>query len=758
MPTDKTNSQMVIPMPLLRLLLIVLSAFGLGPVAWAHSGVQNATPDAAEVVIPDNGARTATLSLNEARRLLDAAAPGARAQRLAEVLAVAKRRHDGLAVLVDTNPAEFLRVSLPVEQRSNMPAEVNAFLEQDADETGDLQVLHVDHANPADNFYLHFLNTAKGKFSLHFAGKAPDLVTGTHVRVRGMKLDSAIVLAAGDMTSTTTSTVTVLSNALGPQRTLTILVNFSDAPTAQPYTVAQAQDVMFNSTSSYDYETSYQQTTLTGQVAGWFTIAETTATCNYTNIASQAKQAATNAGFVLSNYSRYVYVFPANTCAWWGLGSVGGNPSQAWIHAKYGLSLTVVGHEMGHNFGLYHSHSLDCGTVAIAGSGCVADEYGDLYDMMGSQSRTPHYNAYHKERLGWLNAGVSPPLTMVPAQSGSATYTIAPLEDARNTVSRALKIPRGTSCTASSEWFYVESRQAKGFDGSLSTNANVQTGVLVHKVTDGVSDSSYLLDMTPATTSWSDPALVAGQTFTDPLTGLVIMPLSVGSSGASVSVTFPPASCTRAAPGVALTPAGTVWTAAGATTSYAVSVTNQDSCGCSPTTYDVGGAVPPGWSASTARTSIVAPGGVVSAAISITTAADAAPAFYTVGVNATNSSAPTAVAVANGTIAIASAPAVTASTDKTGYTRPTKRNETIYASITTTVTSGGTAAAGAAVSVKVTNPSGSATTLTGTTSSSGTVTVLYPIKNTSVTGNHLVTSTATLSGMKGSATTSFVVQ
>ena len=108
---------------------------------------------------------------------------------------------------------------------------------------------------------------------------------------------------------------------------------------------------MLNTTNSYDYEASYQQTTLTGDVAGWFTIAETSAGCNYSNISSQAQQAAAAAGFALANYSRFVYVFPANGCGWWGLGTVGGTPSHAWVHARYGFNLTVVGHEMGHNLG-----------------------------------------------------------------------------------------------------------------------------------------------------------------------------------------------------------------------------------------------------------------------------------------------------------------------------------------------------------------------------------------------------------------------
>ena len=90
-----------------------------------------------------------------------------------------------------------------------------------------------------------------------------------------------------------------------------------------------------------------------------------------------------------------------------------------------------------------------CGADTIATRGCVASGYGDLFDMMGSSNTTPHFNAFQKERLGWLNAGVSPPLTTVPAVPGITNYAIAPLEDARSGVPRALKIPRGSACAAS---------------------------------------------------------------------------------------------------------------------------------------------------------------------------------------------------------------------------------------------------------------------------------------------------------------------
>jgi hypothetical protein len=411
---------------------------------------------------------------------------------------------------------------------------------------------------------------------------------------------------------------------------------------------------------------------------------------------------------------------------------------------------------MGHNFGLYHSHSLDCGSVEVADSGCSASEYGDIFDMMGSSNTTPHYNAFQKERLGWLNAGVSPPLTTIT--SGSGTYTIAPMEMARNSTSRALKIAKTTSCTSTQQWYYVESRQVQGYDAFLAGNTNVLSGVLVHEVTEGDPNSSYLLDMTPATDSWSDAALDAGFTFTDTTTGLTIMPTSVTSSGTTVSVTAPIGSCTHAAPTIALAPTGTQYMSAGATASYTVSVTNNDGCGCTASTFDVSAVVPAGWGATNPRTASITPGGKGTTSLSITSASSAPAAFYTVPSTAANSAAPAFAATTNGTIAVISSLVDSVSVDKSSYIRPTKGNQTVNAMITTSVVSGGSPLSGASVSVQVTDPRGSSTTLSGTTNSGGTVTFSYSIRMKAVTGNYAVTSRATLGSMNATATVGFTVQ
>ena len=69
---------------------------------------------------------------------------------------------------------------------------------------------------------------------------------------------------------------------------------------------------------------------------------------------------------------------------------------------------------------------------------------------------------------------------------------------------------------------------------------------------------------------------------------------------------------------------------------------------------------------------------------------------------------------------------------------------------------GGGAAAGAAVTVVVTDPLGVRTTLTGTMGSNGAATLGYPLRATSALGTYAVTSTA--GSISGTASTTFRVQ
>ena len=523
-------------------------------------------------------------------------------------------------------------MAVPSGTRVAFPAGVQRKLEREVTEEGVLQVLHVDMPGTEPDRYLYQLRTATGERSLRFADNPTRLLTDSRVRVHGVRLGDSIALASGGQGGSVTTLAAAYPNTFGVQNTLVILVNFSDVPT-QPFTPAYVNNVVFGDTSAFDMENSYQQTSLAGTVTPWYTIALTSAGCEYATLATQARQAATAGGYVLANYKRHVFVFPDNACTWWGLGSVGGNPSQAWVQAANGFSTFIVAHEMGHNFGLYHSHSLDCGSE-IVGSDCPMTEYGDVFDTMGGspalgsdgKKAAAHFNAYQKELLGWLDHGISPPLTKVDNASGQ--YSIRNLEAVRDNTPRALKVGNTASVCglAPQEWYYIEKREAVGFDSFLATT-NAPAGVVIHRITEGDPHSSYLLDMNKSNGNWYGVALPAGGSFTDPVTGLTIQPTSVGSGFANVNVTYAAPSCLNK-PLMTVQPTDVVWLVPGQSTSYSLDIANGDSCACAGSAFSATASVPAGWAASVAQTAVLAPGGSADAQIDVTVPGNAAPGFY----------------------------------------------------------------------------------------------------------------------------------
>ncbi len=422
-------------------------------------------------------------------------------------------------------------------------------------------------------------------------------------------------------------------NTFGAQKTAVILIAFSSQPGISSTTASQAQAVVFGagtSVSNFFHEVSYQQTSLTGSVFGPYTIpiSGTGTACDYYGIAMAAEQAATAAGVSLSSYTRRVYAFPSNGCGWWGLGTVGGSPSMAWINGSFQNG--VVAHEMGHNLGLYHSHALECGAATIAAS-CSSVDYGDVLDVMGSSTPPKHFNAAQKERLGWLGYGASPPLTTVQS---SGVYTIDPYES-MGSAPKALKV-----LSSAGDWYYVEYRQAIGFDASTVTgNLNVRTGVVVHMMDGSNANGIFLLDMTPATASWSDPALGVNQSFVDVAGGVTISPQWTDGTNAGVSITLGPAACVRQNPSIVISPAQQQG-AASVAVAYALSVTNNDT-GCAASTFAQTVTVPSGWTATFGSGSLsIGSGASVSTTLMATAPASVAPGSYAIVARLSNASAP----------------------------------------------------------------------------------------------------------------------
>ncbi len=626
----------------------------------------------------------------------------------------------------------FLAVaSLPTlrAQGPQLPPQAEAVFD------GELEVQYEDSNTEAR--LLHFLHTTDGRrLRLQFRGAPTELLTGSRVRAHGSLQNNTLMLTSDASLETVTP---ASAYTFGVQQTLVVLINFLDNAT-QPYTAATAESVTFDQTRNFYLENSYEQTALNGTVAGWFTIAATSASCDASTWASLADQAAANAGVALANYTRRIYGFPnASACSWWGMGTVGGgsstSPSRAWINGSY--ALRVVAHELGHNFGDYHSHSSSCDS-----SGCTTSEYGDDRDIMGAT--TAHLNAFQKERLGWLNYGTSPPII---SASQTNTYWIDAFEPYA-TSPKAVKILKATDANGKRTWYYIESRARLGFDSGLIA------GVVVHTGSEATGNSSYQIDLEPASTTF-DRLLDPGQTFADPVIGLSITTLSSDVTGALVNVSFGGTStpCARANPTVTLSSSQSQGVKAGTTVSYTLSVKSNDSASCTAAAFSLTATAPSGWTAALASSSLtIGPSSTTTTTLQVTSAATSTGGSYTISASATNGGDTTKSGSASATYAILTPLTVKVATGQASYTT----NQTIK--ISATVLAGTSAAAGASVVFTVTRSDGSTLSGTATTDAAGVASYSARVKPKDPAGTYQVNATATLNGAIGSAATSVTVK
>jgi hypothetical protein len=133
---------------------------------------------------------------------------------------------------------------------------------------GLVEIVHEDRQDGTGIYHRVLFTDDQKRWSLDGVPGASDLITGDWVRVLG---DQLHILAFAPP-----------PNTFGSQKTLLILVNFSD-DRSQPYTVAQAK-AGYAAVDAWFREVSYNQTSLVIDVVGWYTMSVTNDSCDYTKI------------------------------------------------------------------------------------------------------------------------------------------------------------------------------------------------------------------------------------------------------------------------------------------------------------------------------------------------------------------------------------------------------------------------------------------------------------------------------------------
>jgi hypothetical protein len=417
---------------------------------------------------------------------------------------------------------------------------------------GHLAMAHADDFVTGKSQYIYEVHGDDGRITvLKLHGRPEALQPGMKVVAHGNreavsdKLEPSRIeilgLPALSTSTTQAAAVTgagIVAKSATTHKVLVVLLKFSDTA-ADPMPVASVQNVMTGATGSvagFYSEASYGQHLLNVTVpSAWLRSATTPTptTCNYTAIAAAGDAAATAAGYALASYEFRVYMFPrVAVCGWSGLAYVG-SPKQAWINGPGAMVTSVIGHEMGHNFGLLHAASVDCGARAIGGT-CTVSEYGDPFNTMGNQ-RAAHFDAAQKSLLGWI-----PPTSVKTHTTGSGTYVLSPIESAGGSL-YAVKIPAAAKRT-----YWLEYRQPIGFDSFLasypSNGAQVRVASPFETLCggcDAYSDDTQLLDLTMGTAAFTDSALTVGKGYTDPDYGFTINVISATPSALTVQVSGP---------------------------------------------------------------------------------------------------------------------------------------------------------------------------------------------------------------------------
>ncbi|NJD68710.1 MAG: hypothetical protein C3F12_07265 [Candidatus Methylomirabilota bacterium] len=337
----------------------------------------------------------------------------------------------------------------------------------------------------------------------------------------------------------------------GSQRWATILCRFADSTGITPHPKTWFETLMLGGTypgmEHYWQELSYGQINLGGSlVVGWYNLPQPRSYYIYDRDGNGSVELdhgrAARDCTTVANDDLYFpdligvnLVFNQNLdcCAWGGsltltLDGQTKSYNVTWLPPWGYENHGVIGHEMGHGFGLPHS------------SGPYSATYDSRWDVMSDVwdncwPEHPEYGcigvhtiAYHKDFLGWV-----PSVRRYVALPGSnTTIELERLGQPSTTGYLMAKIPLGGSAT---QFYTVEARQKVGYDGPLPDSA-----VVIHFVDTTRWDRDAQVVDTDNNGNPNDAGAMwlPGDTFADTANGITVSVLSTTTSGFLVAINY----------------------------------------------------------------------------------------------------------------------------------------------------------------------------------------------------------------------------
>lgn len=337
-------------------------------------------------------------------------------QSLRDLTDLSVSRGEKMIALTQTNPEEFISNVLSQEEIDALPESVKDNVETPVSlENVRLNSIHGDDFETGTEVNRFFLQTVDSDGNekdlwLSSASEISEDLIGKQVDVNGFKIGDNVV--GQDIKETQNSNPAISASPtlsfLGIKRVHKVsvtLVRFRDSPQI-PFTKEEIKDYLFGGSTQSDpnygaLNKFYKNATdgkiqFYGDVEDWKTL-------DMSGVTTKG-DCAFNLGATMNvptGYDNGILIFNSPPCwssliaGWAGSDSSG----RGWMMVDSlfvlpeGISHNVIAHEMGHNLGLNHAHSLDCPDenglyspqyTASGGDDCVnQDEYGNPVDIMG---------------------------------------------------------------------------------------------------------------------------------------------------------------------------------------------------------------------------------------------------------------------------------------------------------------------------------------------------------------------------------------